>query len=136
MIGTVILGRELTLNEAYRSMLGCVLGPVGWLLADALVPPAIAVVPSTATGPNTPSNTPPRKPKRVARGNNINIPPTGETRFVRNEVLLGFSDASAQVRDALARNLQLTQLRTLVDRGRQAQTKPLQIDQFGHMSSV
>ena len=39
MIGTVILGRELTLNEAYRSTLGCVLGPVGWLLADALVPP-------------------------------------------------------------------------------------------------
>ncbi|MFZ0175321.1 MAG: S8 family serine peptidase [Pseudolabrys sp.] len=112
MIGTVILGRELTLNEAYRSMLGCVLGPVGWLLADALVPPTIAVVPSTATGPNTPSNTPPRKPKRVARGNNINIPPTGETRFVYNEVLLGFSDASAQVRDALARNLQLTQLET------------------------
>jgi len=24
MIGTVILGRELTLNEAYRSALGCV----------------------------------------------------------------------------------------------------------------
>ena len=44
MIGTVILGRELTLNEAYRSTLGCVLGPVGWLLADALVPP-------TNTGP-------------------------------------------------------------------------------------
>ena len=29
MIGTVILGRELTLNEAYRSTFGCVLGPVG-----------------------------------------------------------------------------------------------------------
>jgi subtilisin family serine protease len=112
MIGTVILGRELTLNEAYRSMLGCVLGPVGWLLADALVPPTIAVIPSTATGGNTSSTTPPRKPKRVARGPNINIPPTGETRFVNNEVLLGFSGASAQVRDALARNLQLTQLET------------------------
>ena len=48
MIGTVILGRELTLNEAYRSTLGCVLGPVGWLLADALVPPTIAG-PFTAT---------------------------------------------------------------------------------------
>ena len=41
MIGTVILGRELTLNEAYRSTLGCFLGPIGWLLADALVPPTV-----------------------------------------------------------------------------------------------
>jgi hypothetical protein len=37
MIGMVILGCEMTLNEAYWSTLGCVLGPVGWLLADALV---------------------------------------------------------------------------------------------------
>ncbi|HET7166103.1 MAG TPA: S8 family serine peptidase [Pseudolabrys sp.] len=111
MIGTVILGRELTLNEAYRSMLGCVLGPVGWLLADALVPPTIAVIPSTATGPNTPSNTPPRKPKREARGRRFDIPPAGETRFVK-ELLLEFSSASTQVRDALARNLQLTPLET------------------------
>src|SRR5512139_1184764 len=35
MIATAILGRELTLNEAYRSTFGCVLGPAGWLLADA-----------------------------------------------------------------------------------------------------
>ena len=68
------------------------------------------VVPSTATGPNTPSNTPPRKPKREARGRHFNIPPAGETRFVNNELLLEFSSASTQVRDALARNLQLTQL--------------------------
>src|SRR6476659_6184173 len=90
MIGTVILGRELTLNEACRSTLGCVLGPVGWLLADALVPPTIAVIPSTVTGPNTPSTTPPRKPKREARSRRFNIPPPGETRFV-NELLLEFS---------------------------------------------
>jgi subtilisin family serine protease len=110
MIGTVILGRELTLNEAYRSTLGCVLGPVGWLLADALVPPTIAVVPFTVTGPNTPNTTPPSKPKREARGRRFNIPPVGETRFVNNELLLEFSSASTQVRDALARNLQLTRL--------------------------
>jgi subtilisin family serine protease len=105
MIGTVILGRELTLNEAYRSTFGCVLGPLGWLLADALVPP-------TVTGPNTQNNTPPRKSGRVARGRQFNIPPAGETRFVNNELLLEFSSTSAQVRDALARSLQLTQLET------------------------
>jgi subtilisin family serine protease len=99
----VILGRELTLNEAYRSTLGCVLGPVGWLLADALVPP-------TNTGPNAQPNTPPGKPKREARGRRFNIPPAGETRFVNNELLLEFSSASPQVRNALTRNLQLTPL--------------------------
>src|SRR5262245_33625041 len=41
MIATVILGRELTYNEAYRSVLGCFLGPIGWVLADALTPPTI-----------------------------------------------------------------------------------------------
>ena len=48
MIGTVILGRELTLNEAYRSTLGCFLGPIGWLLADALVPPTVTTQIQTA----------------------------------------------------------------------------------------
>jgi hypothetical protein len=42
MMGMVILARELTLNEAYRSTRGCVSGPVRWLLADALVPPTMA----------------------------------------------------------------------------------------------
>src|SRR6185295_967258 len=81
----------------------CVLGPVGWLLADALVPP-------TNTGPNAQPNTPPGKPKREARGRRFNIPPAGETRFVNNELLLEFSSASPQVRNALTRNLQLTPL--------------------------
>jgi subtilisin family serine protease len=34
MIATVILGRELTIIEAYHMTLGCMLGPLGWLLAD------------------------------------------------------------------------------------------------------
>jgi subtilisin family serine protease len=34
MIATVILGRELTIIEAYHTTLGCMLGPLGWLLAD------------------------------------------------------------------------------------------------------
>jgi subtilisin family serine protease len=112
MIGTVILGRELTLNEAYRSIFGCVLGPIGWLLADALVPPTTSVISPRITGPGTQPNMPPRKPSRVASGRHFNIPPAGETRFVNNEVLLEFSSASAQVRDTLARNLQLTPLET------------------------
>jgi subtilisin family serine protease len=106
MIGTVMLGRELTLSEAYHTTLGCMLGPVGWLLADALFPPSV-------TGPNVQPGTPPRKPRQVARGRHFNIPPPGETRFVRNEVLFEFSQgASAQVREMLARTLQLTQLET------------------------
>src|SRR5262245_1953762 len=108
MIASAILGRELTLAEAYHTTLGCMLGPVGWLLADAMFPPAV-----TATSTGQP--TPPRKPKKnnVARGRNFDIPPSGETRFVDNELLLEFSSSAASgIRDALARTLQLTQLET------------------------
>jgi subtilisin family serine protease len=109
MIATVILGRELTLAEAHHATLGCMLGPVGWLLADAMFPPAV-----TATSTQQPI--PPRKPKKTnaARGRNFDIPPSGETRFVSNELLLEFSSsATPGIRDALARSLQLTQLETL-----------------------
>ena len=106
MIATVVLGRELTLSEAYHTALGCMLGPVGWLLADAMFPPGV-------TGPNTQPGTSPRKPRKVVRGRHFNIPPASETRFVNNEVLFEFScSASAQVRETLARSLQLTQLET------------------------
>src|SRR5262245_45989632 len=84
------------------------LGPIGWLLADAMFPPA-----ATATGTHQP--TPPRKPKKknVASGRNFDIPPSGETRFVDNELLFEFSSSTAPgIRDALARALQLTQLET------------------------
>src|SRR5215470_15485992 len=60
MIDTVILGRELTISEAYHTTLGCMLGPLGWLLADAMFPPTVAV-----TTTNTPPPREPRKPKRV-----------------------------------------------------------------------
>ena len=89
MIGTVILGRELTLNEAYRSTLGCFLGPIGWLLADALVPPTITTQIQTQT--QTQTSKPPPRQQRTGRGRNFKIPPQGETRFVGNEILLEFA---------------------------------------------
>ena len=107
MIGTVILGRELTIGEAYHTTLGCLLGPPGWLLADALFPP-------TAIG-STPPTPPkqPRSPRRVTQGRHFNIPPAGATNIVLNEVLLEFAPGTtAQTRDALARTLQMTQLET------------------------
>ncbi len=33
MVQTLIVGRELTMNEAYRTMFGCVAGPIGWIIA-------------------------------------------------------------------------------------------------------
>ena len=81
MIGTVILGRELTYNEAYRSILGCFLGPVGWLLADALVPPTV----TTQIQTQIQTSKPPPRQQRTGRGRNFKIPPQGETRFVGNE---------------------------------------------------
>jgi subtilisin family serine protease len=106
MIASAILGRELTLNEAYHAVLGGMLGPVGWLLADVLAP-------LTQTGPNTQQPTPPRKPKRVTSGRNINIPPPGETRFLTNEILLELAAGmSARDRVLLVSQLQLTLLET------------------------
>jgi subtilisin family serine protease len=110
MIGTVILGRELTLNEAYRSTLGCFLGPVGWLLADALVPPTVTT--QTQTQIHIQTSKPPPRQQRAGRGRNFKIPPQGETRFV-NELILEFGPgATAQMRNRLADNLQLTELET------------------------
>ena len=105
MIGTIVLGRELTISEAYHGTLGCLLGPVGWLLADALFPPG-------TPGP-TGAGTPPRKPGGTARGRHFSIPPIGETRLADNELLLEFvAGASPRARTALANGLQLTQLET------------------------
>ena len=102
MIASAILGRELTLSEAYHVILGSTLGPVGLLLADVLVPP---------TAGNQPP--PPRSPRRTTQGRHIHIPPAGATSLVLNEVLLEFAPGtSAQTRDALARMLQMTQLET------------------------
>lgn len=96
MIATVVLGRELTISEAYHLTLSCMLGPVGWILADAMFPPT-----ATVTTTNTPPPQQPRKPKRVASGRNINIPPSGETRFISNEILLRFDPGTSERARAL-----------------------------------
>lgn len=96
MIATVVLGRELTISEAYHLTLSCMLGPVGWLLADAMFPPTV-----TVTTTNNPPPQQPRKPKRVASGRNINIPPSGETRFISNEILLRFDPGTSERARAL-----------------------------------
>jgi len=103
MIGTLVLGRELTVTEVDRMALSCFLGPVGWLLGPVLFPDPIV----TTTPP--PQNPPPRG-TRQAHGRHIDIPPRGMTGFVP-EVLLEFeAGTSAQYIAELARALQLTLL--------------------------
>jgi hypothetical protein len=104
MIGTLMLGRELTVTEVDRMALSCFLGPVGWLLGPVLFPDPIV----TLTPP--PQNPPPPRGTRQAHGRHIDIPPRGVTSFVR-EVLLEFeAGTSAQYIAELARALQLTLL--------------------------
>jgi subtilisin family serine protease len=103
MIGTLVLGRELTVTEVDRMALSCFLGPVEWLLGPVLFPDPIV----TTTPP--PQNPPPRG-TRQAHGRHIDIPPRGMTGFVP-EVLLEFeAGTSAQYIAELARALQLTLL--------------------------
>ena len=103
MIGTLVLGRELTVTEVDRMALSCFLGPVGWLLGPVLFPdPIVMTIPP-------PQNLPPRG-TRQAHGRHIDIPPRGVTGFVP-EVLLEFeAGTSAQYIAELARALQLTLL--------------------------
>jgi subtilisin family serine protease len=111
MIATVVLGRELTIAEAYHLTLGCMPGPVGWLLADAIFPPTATVTTTTGSDHQPPRE--PRKPKRVTSGrnNNINIPPSGETRFITNEVLLRFAPGTSErTRSLITERLNLTLL--------------------------
>jgi hypothetical protein len=105
MIGTVVLGRELTGPEVHRMALSCVLGPLGWVLGPKLFPDPVL----TALPPN-PHNQP---PSRQARGHHIDMPPRGITAFVRNEILWEVeSGAPAQYATEVARRLGLTLLET------------------------
>ena len=57
MIGTLVLGRELTVTEVDRMALSCFLGPVGWLLGPVLFPdPVVTLNPP-------PGNPPPHGPR-------------------------------------------------------------------------
>src|SRR5476649_1079235 len=111
IIGTIVLGREMTPNEVYRSTLISFLGPVGWVLGNQFFPDAPG-------GGNPPMKSPQR------HGRNINIPPAGETHFVPNEVLVEFdAGTSARYLDTLLRSLQLTPIEshTFVLTGRTVQ---------------
>ena len=102
MVGTIILGREMTLPEVYRSTMNCFLGPVGWVLGPYLFPDVVAL-------PGTPKTAPGARPP--SQGRNISLPPPGEIHFVRNEILVEFdAGTTARYRERLARRLQLTSL--------------------------
>ncbi len=107
MIGTLVLGRELTVTEVDRMALSCFLGPVGWVLGPVLFPEPVVV---TTVAP--PGNPPPQGP-RLTRGRHIDIPGRGVISFVFDEVLLeveaGTPDAYL---NAVGRRLQLTLLET------------------------
>src|ERR1035441_9664060 len=61
MIGTLVLGRELTASEGGRMALSCFLGPVGWLLGPVLFPdPIVMTIPP-------PQNPPPRGTRQAHR---------------------------------------------------------------------
>ncbi len=99
MIATVVLGRELTLSEAWHIELGVFLGPVGWLLADQMFAPAQG---APGTGPG----------QGGGNGNgNVHFPPPGAP-FLPNEILLQLdSGTSARYLQRLLRRLHLTRAR-------------------------
>lgn len=106
MVGTLILQREMTTAEVWRSTLGCFLGPVGWVISPLLFP-------DVAT-PAAPGQTA-RGPQRGNGSNNgrFRVPPRIETRFVPNEVLVVVrTTLRPAARDALFRRLHLTVLET------------------------
>ena len=106
MIGTVILGREMTGPEVGRSTLNCFLGPVGWVIGPMIFPD-IPVVTNTP-----PPRGPPARTAQPSRGNrSVNVPPAGETRFVADEVLIEIDSAiSPRTLAAIRQRLLLTQI--------------------------
>jgi hypothetical protein len=80
MAQTIILGRQLTFNEAYRTMFGCTAGPLGWVIADLLAPPGVTL-------PGQPPRTPRTNRQGQGQGRNIIIPGAGVP-LVGNEILL------------------------------------------------
>jgi Subtilase family len=123
MIGTVVLGRELTLREAWQSTLGCFLGPVGWLLTPALFPPEPGgggrippngIQVQTGGDGGNPPNRPRSSRTRFSQNRNITVPQRGAIGFVPNEVLLVFRPGTtAQDRARFGQSQQLTELESV-----------------------
>jgi subtilisin family serine protease len=106
MIGTLVLGRELTVTEVDRMALSCFLGPVGWLLGPVLFPDPVVV--TTVTPPG---NQPPQGPRQT-NNRHIDIPGRGVA-FVPNEILLELEPgAPPEYFNVVLRRLQLTLLET------------------------
>ena len=95
ILGTVILGREMTASEVGQSTLGCFLGPIGWLLAPTLFPPDVIIVGNGNTGPNPPPRDSRPPTTRTGQGRNISVPRPGETGFVLDEVLVEFGPGTS-----------------------------------------
>ncbi len=105
VIGTLVMGRELTVTEVDRMALSCFLGPVGWVLGPVLFPDPVVTPPPQ-------ENPPPREP-RQARGRHIDIPGRGVTAFVPNEILLEVAPGTPDgYLGVILRNLHLTVLET------------------------
>lgn len=107
IIGTIVLGREMTESEVWHTTLSAFLGPVGWMLADQMYPPGRG-------GPAGQGGSSGSTQGQQGRGNNnVSVPPAGATGFVPDEILLEFvSRASAQQIARLENRLQLELLET------------------------
>jgi hypothetical protein len=105
MIGTVVLGREMTLTEVGRMSLSCFLGPVGWVLGPVIFPNPVVT-------PTLPPQNPSQGP-RQANNRHIDIPRRGVTSFVPNEILLELEAGTRpEYFNVVLRRLQLTLLET------------------------
>jgi subtilisin family serine protease len=101
IIGTIVLGREMTPEEVYRSTLISFLGPVGWWLGNEWFPDKVA-------GRNPLTKNPPSRGARPGQGRNINIPPPSEIRLVPDEVLLQVAPGVSQrALERIANQLQI-----------------------------
>jgi hypothetical protein len=111
IIGTIVLGRELTPSEVWHSTLTAFLGPVGWVVADQLYPPGTAVSITTQGGRGRGGTA--TSGANNTYNNNISVPPPGAADFVPDEILLEFTArASAQQIARMESQLQLELLET------------------------